>query len=83
VRFDRRYTLDEMVAEAPRPLTPLELQFLVEAEAGFFRWLFDEETGAPFAWGAPGTGNLFSMEIVETDSGATPRESIYRLPEEA
>ncbi len=55
-------------------LSPLQQQFLREAEAGHFCYL--AENGEVVAWGAGHTGNLFSMEVVEE-----PRrgESVYLL----
>lgn len=38
--------------------------FVAEAEAGYFTVLYDDD--GPYAMGAEGTGNLFSMEVDET-----------------
>lgn len=48
-----------------RELTELEEQFISEAEKEFFEVGYDEG-GFPYAMGAEKTGNLFSMEVIET-----------------
>jgi len=60
-----------------RPLTELEKLFIKEAEKGCFGAAIDDN-GAPFALGAPGTGNLFSMDVIENDDPYN-KGSIYTL----
>ena len=46
-------------------LTPEEVTFVEEAEAGYFIVEYDE-AGRPYARGASSTGNLFTGDVEET-----------------
>lgn len=51
-----------------RQLTEIEQAFVKEAGAGGFGLGYDDN-GAPFAHGAEGTDNLFSMEVESLPDG--------------
>jgi hypothetical protein len=63
-----------------RDLTERELQFVKEAKEGGFLTGYDDN-GAPFAQGAEGTDNLFSMEVESAQEPADPEVWTYFLPE--
>lgn len=63
-----------------RDLTEKELQFVKEAKAGGFLIGYDDN-GAPFAQGAEGTDNLFSMEVESAQEPADRAVWCYFLPE--
>ena len=55
-----------------RQLTAAEKQFVKEAEEGHFMVAYEDD-GTPFALGASGTDNLFTMQVderPEPDGGA-------------
>lgn len=58
-------TQTDQTQPEPRALTELEQQFVSEAEDGGFAVLRNEDDGHPYAMGAPKTGNLFSMDVIE------------------
>lgn len=57
--------------------THLQKQFLIEADAGSFRYCIED--GRPIAWGATNTGNLFSMFVDERPD--YPAGSVYTISE--
>ena len=63
-----------------RPLTDIEKVFVQEAKAGGFGVGYDDN-GAPFAHGAEGTDNLFSMEVESLPEPSDPETWCYFLPE--